>query len=133
MVWSGVVSTSALLVSWFHFRNLRNLFGLSRIQGSATALRDGAWQLVDQKDLVPGDVVRLETGMSYCDMVVIEGGTCLVDESALTGESYPQAKVPLDPTMKVTANSLDRKNHKRQIRFPYLLLTCRQVSLHHLK
>ena len=115
MVWSGVISTSAILVSCFHYRNLRNLYRLSRIEGSATVLRDGTWNTVDQKELVPGDIVQLETGLTYCDMILVEGGTCLVDESALTGESYPQAKVTLDPATAQTLDAIDRKTHKRQI------------------
>ena len=78
-------------------------------------IRDGQWKVLDQKELVPGDVVKLEPGLTYCDMLVVDGGTCLVDESALTGESHPQAKVPLDTAISVDIEMLDRSTHKRQI------------------
>jgi E1-E2 ATPase len=62
--------------------------------------RDGAWVDVDSADLVPGDVVKLGAGERVpCDVVVIDG-TCVVDESSLTGESLPCIKsaAPNDAT-----------------------------------
>ena len=47
------------------------------------------------KELVPGDVLFLPTSGGYmmeCDAVLIEG-TCVVNESMLTGESIPITKV----------------------------------------
>ena len=47
------------------------------------------------KELVPGDVLLLPTSGGYmmeCDAVLIEG-TCVVNESMLTGESIPITKV----------------------------------------
>lgn len=46
-------------------------------------------------ELVPGDVICIEPEKSqimHCDAVLIEG-TCSMDESMLTGESYPISKV----------------------------------------
>ena len=46
-------------------------------------------------ELVPGDVVFLSASGGYmmeCDAVLIEG-SCVVDESMLTGESIPITKV----------------------------------------
>lgn len=113
MVWSGVITTSAVVVAWFHYHNLDNLYRLTRIRGSANVLRDGSWRRLNQKNLVPGDVVKVETGLIYCDMILAGGGTCLVDESALTGESYPHAKVPIDPVD--ASNKIDKRTHKRHI------------------
>ena len=50
-------------------------------------------------ELVPGDVIMLPaTGgvMMECDAVLVEG-TCVVDESMLTGESIPITKVKQSP------------------------------------
>ena len=46
-------------------------------------------------ELVPGDVIFLPTDGGFvmeCDSVLVEG-TCVVDESMLTGESIPITKV----------------------------------------
>jgi H+-transporting ATPase len=59
----------------------------------ARVLRDGSWQEVDAKTLVPGDVVRLHLGMIVpADVKLIEGDYLSVDQSALTGESLPVDK-----------------------------------------
>lgn len=52
----------------------------------------GPWVEVDSREVVPGDVVRLGAGAHVpCDLIVVEG-TCVVDESSLTGESMPCVK-----------------------------------------
>ncbi|MDJ0823926.1 MAG: HAD-IC family P-type ATPase [Rhodobacter sp.] len=54
----------------------------------ARVLRDGDAFLVDSEDLVPGDVVRLESGDKVpADMRLLSGRDLEVDESLLTGES----------------------------------------------
>ena len=50
---------------------------------------------ISSVELVPGDVILLSTSggfMMECDAVLIEG-TCVVNESMLTGESIPITKV----------------------------------------
>jgi len=113
LVWSLVVSTSGFTVAWFHYRNLRSLFKITHVFGTAQVLRDSSFDEVDQKHLVPGDLVKVEPGVTYCDMVLVSG-TVLVDESALTGESTPQAKAPmtqLDST--AVKQDYSRTSHKR--------------------
>ena len=46
---------------------------------------------VDSKELVVGDVVQLEEKKLDVDIILLKG-TCLVDESNLTGESSPSFK-----------------------------------------
>ncbi len=59
----------------------------------ARVLRDGAWQEVDAKRLVPGDVIRIRLGdVVPADVTLIEEGYLNVDQSALTGESLPVTK-----------------------------------------
>ncbi len=59
----------------------------------ARALRDGIWQEVDAKLLVPGDVIRIRLGdVIPADVMLIEGDYLSVDQSALTGESLPVTK-----------------------------------------
>ncbi len=59
----------------------------------ARALRDGTWQEIDAKLLVPGDVIRIRLGdVIPADVKLIEGDYLSVDQSALTGESLPVSK-----------------------------------------
>jgi magnesium-transporting ATPase (P-type) len=59
---------------------------------------------------VPGDVVVLQPGVVYCDMVVLKGFRVLVDESALTGEATPLLKAEVDRAMRHIP--YDAKVHK---------------------
>jgi cation-transporting P-type ATPase I len=60
-----------------------------------TTRRDGAEGLVDETDLVPGDVVVLRAGEAVpADCRLLEAVALEVDESTLTGESLPVVKSP---------------------------------------
>jgi len=57
------------------------------------AMRDGNWQEVDAKEIVPGDIIRLRLGdVIPADAKLIEGDYLSVDQSGLTGESLPVNK-----------------------------------------
>jgi len=59
----------------------------------ARVLRDGKWQEIDAKKLVPGDIVRIRLGdVVPADVVLVDGDYLSVDQSALTGESLPVTK-----------------------------------------
>jgi H+-transporting ATPase len=59
----------------------------------ARALRDGQWQEIEAKELVPGDVIRLRLGdVVPADIKLFEGDYLSIDQSALTGESLPVTK-----------------------------------------
>ena len=54
-------------------------------------------KIISTMDLVPGDVICIDPALEcntsiYCDVILLEG-TCSMDESMLTGESHPIAKV----------------------------------------
>ena len=67
----------------------------NRLAIKARVLRDGSWALVPVRTLVPGDVVQLNAGdIVPGDCLVLESRTLLVDEAALTGETYPAEKAP---------------------------------------
>jgi len=56
-------------------------------------LRGGAWQMIDARELVPGDLIRLRAGdIIPADAKLLEGDYLSVDQSALTGESLPVDK-----------------------------------------
>ncbi len=67
---------------------------MSMIEQEALVLRDGKEFLIDSKELVPGDIVLLESGSRITiDGRVIESMDLVVDESSLTGESVEVTKV----------------------------------------
>ena len=64
-----------------------------KVATTATALRDGVKQEVHLHDLVPGDIILLYGGdMIPSDARVISAKDLFVDQSALTGESFPVEK-----------------------------------------
>ena len=65
----------------------------SALAEQAQALRDGRWQSVLAKTLVPGDIVRIRLGdVVPADLKLLEGEYIDADQSALTGESLPVSK-----------------------------------------
>ncbi|MEJ2670775.1 MAG: plasma-membrane proton-efflux P-type ATPase [Deltaproteobacteria bacterium] len=61
----------------------------------ARVLRDGKWEEIAARDLVPGDVIRVRLGdIVPADLKLIEGDYLSIDQSALTGESLPVNKKP---------------------------------------
>ena len=75
-------------------RSERALAHLARLAGAqAWALRDGHLVHVPVRELVPGDVVRIEAGDRVpADGALIEARGAMLDESMLTGESVPVDK-----------------------------------------
>jgi Mg2+-importing ATPase len=69
------------------------LLAVVRVQ--AEVIRDGTTVELPVEDLVPGDVVVLNAGdIVPGDCLVIESRRLLVDEAALTGETFPVEKAP---------------------------------------
>jgi len=89
--------TAGLVVGLFQYSSDMDLYRLMVTEGNVEVLRDGVMTTIDQLHIVPGDIVRLSPGVAYFDMVVLQGTSPLLDESALTGEVHPVAKRPLDP------------------------------------
>ncbi len=57
------------------------------------AVRDGRLQILESRELVPGDVVEIETGDSVpADIRLSEAVNLKIQEAALTGESLPVEK-----------------------------------------
>ncbi|MPZ59202.1 MAG: HAD-IC family P-type ATPase [Rhizobiales bacterium] len=63
------------------------------IRASSRTLRDGAVQLIDSVNLVPGDIVLLEAGDRVsADLRLLRSADIQTDEASLTGESVPVDK-----------------------------------------
>jgi Ca2+-transporting ATPase len=76
----------------------------------ACALRDGSFENIPAHRLVPGDVVRLQTGDRIpADLRLIEAVNLKIDEAPLTGESAPVGK-HADPLPDPSLAIADRRN-----------------------
>jgi len=83
------------MVGFFQEQKAENAIGQlkQRLAPSARVLRDGTWQDVPARELVPGDLVHVRLGdIVPADLRLGSGQYLLVDESALTGESLPVEK-----------------------------------------
>lgn len=95
-----IAITSVLSVTasvWETRKQNRNLRDKMKSESSVSVLRNGAQTELSSVSLVPGDVILLPTNggvMMECDAVLIEG-TCVVNESMLTGESIPITKISI--------------------------------------
>lgn len=77
---------------------------------SAHVLRDGMVSIIDTAELVPGDIIMLETG-SYvpADARLISSVNLKVEEASLTGESHPVDK-EAHVRLHIDVNLADRIN-----------------------
>jgi H+-transporting ATPase len=65
----------------------------SKLALKSRVRRDGTWQVMNARELVPGDIIRLRAGdIIPADAKLIDGDFLSVDQSALTGESLPAGK-----------------------------------------
>jgi P-type Ca2+ transporter type 2C len=77
------------------------------VSHSPRVLRDGNLDNVPATEVVPGDVVVLQSGTVTCDLVVLRGANILLDESALTGETTPVAKRAIDESSPETIYNVE--------------------------
>ena len=98
----GII-TALLLVNagmdfWQESKALNALKVLKdKLARSATVLRNGAFQNIDAKLLVPGDIIKIKIGeILPADVKLIEGEYIQIDQAALTGESLPVTKHKTD-------------------------------------
>lgn len=76
----------------------------------ARVLRDGKEEIIEAKDLVPGDIIHLEAGdLVPADARLIQSISLKSEESALTGESVPSEK-DANKIIKDAAPLGDRNN-----------------------
>jgi H+-transporting ATPase len=85
---------NAVVGFWQEYQASNALEALkSQLALKARVRRDGKWQGILARELVPGDVIRLRPGdIIPADIKLFDGDYLSVDESALTGESLPVDK-----------------------------------------
>jgi Ca2+-transporting ATPase len=102
-----------VLIGFFtELQATRSMEALQRMSGTkARVLRDGSAKEIPAVELVPGDMLVLESGdVVAADARIVESNRLQADESALTGESVPVGKsvkpVEKDAPMAELANML---------------------------
>jgi len=106
----GVVLVNAIVGFMQESKALKAIEALARSMTSqATVIRDGDKQRIDSVELVPGDIVNLQSGDKVpADLRLIDCHELQIDESALTGESVPVEKTVDSLTQEVEL--AERKN-----------------------
>ncbi len=65
----------------------------SLIKSPAQVKQDGKWKEIDQEELVPGDIIKVEEGDKIpADIRVVKSFNLKTNDFSLTGESMPQEK-----------------------------------------
>jgi len=76
-----------------------------KVSVTATVLRDGKEREISIKNLVPGDIIILNSGdLIPAECRIVEANDFFVNQSSLTGESFPREKVS-----EVVLNNTDKK------------------------
>ncbi|HEX7481944.1 MAG TPA: HAD-IC family P-type ATPase, partial [Candidatus Bathyarchaeia archaeon] len=66
---------------------------LAIVQTKATVFRDGTQKEIPVEEIVPGDVIHLNAGdLIPGDSIILESKDLFVNESSLTGETFPAEK-----------------------------------------
>jgi P-type Mg2+ transporter len=82
----------------------------ARVSLKTTVLRDGQPVPVPVEEVVPGDIVQLSAGsLIPADGILLEANDFFVNQSVLTGETFPVEKQP--GTVAVSAGLPDRTNN----------------------
>ena len=90
----AIIIPSGLLGFWQEHRASKTMQSLmSRVQVHVEVIRDGKEVTIPIADVVVGDLVVLRAGdLVPADLHAVEATGLMVDESALTGESFPREK-----------------------------------------
>ena len=100
----SIVLMSVLLDYYQETKAVRTAEALrQRVPTTATILRDGVKREISLSEVVPGDIAFLSAGdIVPADARVIAAKDLFIDQSALTGESFPIEKTATQPDTKIT-------------------------------
>jgi Ca2+-transporting ATPase len=98
--------------AFLHRRTIASTRGLAqRLATRARVLRGEAVRTVRADELVPGDLVLVEADQWFPADGLLEAGTDVqVDESSLSGESWPVRKEPLEAGIPLETSTIDAAN-----------------------
>ncbi|KAJ3217373.1 hypothetical protein HDU67_008075 [Dinochytrium kinnereticum] len=98
----GIVLTTVIVVSGIvkvvvFLKAQKRVLSMANFTGTVRVLRNATWSVASTRDLVPGDVIEIESSTEHVlpvDAVLVDGGA-VCDESSLTGEALPVVKFPV--------------------------------------
>ncbi|KAJ1675504.1 hypothetical protein EV182_001142, partial [Spiromyces aspiralis] len=106
----GVITISALVRTVVRLSSELRVKSLAERSSTYYVRRDGRWVKLDTKELVPGDIVAISSGMELmCDGIILTG-EIVVDESSLTGEAMPIRKFAIRGDGAVYNKTTDKMN-----------------------
>ncbi|HVV69263.1 MAG TPA: cation-transporting P-type ATPase [Gammaproteobacteria bacterium] len=110
-----LLATIPLIVmdAFLHWRTEVSTRSLSnQLTTSAFVIRNNQIIKLASEEIVPGDLVVIKPGTPFpADGIIVQGQDLQVDESALTGESFPVKKNPLNAFPMGIANPLIAGQH----------------------
>jgi Mg2+-importing ATPase len=107
----GFVIINAALGFYQEYKSEQSLRVLQQyITPKARVKRDSLWHTIDSRNLVPGDLIKLETGDAVpADVRILSMHNLVVNETTLTGESVPVPK-RADPLVTEPQNVYESHN-----------------------
>ncbi|BBP42529.1 cation-translocating P-type ATPase [Thiosulfativibrio zosterae] len=98
---SVIVALNALISFTQEYKAQKSMDALKQMAApQAKVLREGEWQMIPAKQLVVGDIIKLDAGSIVpADCRLFHSQALRIDEAALTGESEPvlkDAETPID-------------------------------------
>jgi len=98
-IFEGILITAILILNagvgfWQEYKAEESIEALRKLTAlQAKVIRQGQERRIDARELVPGDIIILETGDKVpADARLVDAARLCVDESTLTGESTPIKK-----------------------------------------
>ncbi len=91
----AVIVVINILIAFFQELNMQKSMDSLNEMAAPTSLvlRQGEWNRIPAREIVPGDLLKLDTGsIVSADVRLLEATQLQVDEAALTGESVPVEK-----------------------------------------
>jgi cation-transporting ATPase 13A2 len=103
-----VISLTSIIENLYEtVKNINSIRKMADFECPVEVKRRSGHQNLSSSDLVPGDVIVVpDNCLMPCDMVLLTG-SCIVNESMLTGESVPVMKNCLSPIKEI----YDPSNH----------------------